>query len=123
MTIKNKTVKKLKRWDFISSHLGVILGLLSLISSLFGGFFFLDGRYAKATDTKEIKEQTRKVEQRLENKIILDRVDKLQERIWKYQDRYGDRLEKAKDKLIIEEYKKIQDERDRLEKSLDKGEK
>lgn len=104
--------KKINIKNFLSSHLGLILGLISLISSLFGGFFFLDNRYAKAAETV-------KIERRLENKIILDRIDRLQERLWKFQDRYGDKLEKAKDKLIKEEFKRLETEKELLEKSLE----
>lgn len=100
--------------------LGLLLSICSFISILFGAFFFLDNRYAKAFETSEMKEQTIKIEKRLENKIIMDRIDSLQERIWKYQDRYGEKLEKTHDSLVIDEFKRLSTEKETLEKSLNK---
>lgn len=62
------------------SKAGTILGVLIAAVS---AFFAIDSHYAKAADVKV-------VQQRLELKIQEDRLDRLQERIWKLEDRYQD---------------------------------
>ncbi len=48
--------------------------MIALIRSVFGGYRYIDSRYAQAEDLKQ-------VEQRLEFKITKDRYETIQERI------------------------------------------
>ena len=61
-----------------------IAALISTLSIIIGTSFVLDNRWAKAAEVN-------KLNMRLEQKIIMDRNEKLQERIWKIQDRYQDK--------------------------------
>ena len=58
------------------------------VSTLAGGFTYLDSQYAKATDMKL-------VQLRLEEKILTDREAVIQQRIWSIEDRYDDFLKVA----------------------------
>lgn len=60
-----------------------IITFVGFIITILTGAFVIDSNYAKATEFK-------KLELRLEQKIVADRSDKLQERIWKLEDRYKD---------------------------------
>ena len=57
-----------------------IISLITLISLIFGGYFWLDSHYASAQQVKQI-------EQRLDYKIKSDQVESLQKRIWQIDDR------------------------------------
>lgn len=57
---------------------------IGFVITIGSAYFAIDAHYAKA-------EEVKKIELRLEQKIIADRSDKLQERIWKYEDRYPNR--------------------------------
>ena len=68
-----------------------ILALLLGCITLMGTAFSVDARYAKQDQVKKVQESVKKVETRLDNKILKDRANLLQERIWKYEDRYDGR--------------------------------
>jgi hypothetical protein len=57
-----------------------LIALFTLISLCFGVYFYFERRYALAQDL-------RKVENRLDYKIVSDQVVSIQERIWLIQDR------------------------------------
>lgn len=59
---------------------GSIIALCTLIGIVFGTYFWIDSRYA-------LSEELKKTQQRLDYKIISDRANSLQERIWKIEDR------------------------------------
>jgi len=61
-----------------------IISLITLISLVFGTYFFLDNRYASAQALKQ-------VEQRLDYKIKSDQVQSIQQRIWQIDDRCADK--------------------------------
>lgn len=83
------------------------IALLALVSMLFGGYFYVDSRYALAGDVKNLSE-------RLENKIIEDKLSNIQQRIWKIDDRYE---EKIMPDSVKEEYRQlIEDKTDLLNK-------
>jgi predicted mannosyl-3-phosphoglycerate phosphatase (HAD superfamily) len=91
-----------------------IVSFLAIVSFVFGGYFYLEKRYALAQDLK-------KVEQRLEYKIVNDRLNSIQERIWKIEDRFEN---KPMDETTKEEYRKLQvDKNEAMEtlKSLGSG--
>jgi hypothetical protein len=58
--------------------------LVGFIITIITAYFAIDSHYAKAAEVK-------KLELRLEQKIVADRSEKLQERIWKFEDRYPDK--------------------------------
>ena len=65
----------------------LLLGLITMV----GSAFTIDSRYAKVTDVSDLKYEIYVVDQRLHLKISSDRATYLQERIWKYTDRYADK--------------------------------
>jgi len=85
--------------------------------TLMGTAFSVDGRYAKADDIQQVQEKVKKVETRLDNKILKDRANLIQERIWKYEDRYEGRKTPDTIKEVIRELEK---ELSDINKKLDK---
>ena len=67
---------------------------------------------------KKVQESVKKVETRLDNKILKDRGNLIQERIWKYEDRYDG---KKMPDTIKEVVRDLQKELDDINKKLDKG--
>jgi hypothetical protein len=65
-------------------RLSIILGIVLALSTLIGGLFTLDRRWAKAESVQQLSV-------RLEQKILEDRQFALQERIWRLEDRYKGR--------------------------------
>jgi hypothetical protein len=60
-----------------------IITFVGFIITIVTGAFVIDSNYAKAAEVK-------KLELRLEQKIVSDRSDLLQQRIWRLEDRYKD---------------------------------
>jgi gas vesicle protein len=83
-----------------------------------GTAFSVDGRYAKVDDIQQVQEKVKKVETRLDNKILKDRANLIQERIWKYEDRYEGRTTPDTIKDVIRDLEK---ELSDINKKLDKG--
>ena len=95
-------------------HLKTVGTGVGAVATIIGAFWavytFADSTYAKRPDVIL-------VEQRLDAKIANDKVDRLQERAWRYEDRYGERLEKAP-REAKEEYRQIKQEKNRAEQQL-----
>ena len=99
-------------------NLDAILKAGSVVAAIGGigaGYYALDATYAR-------QEQVAAIEQRLQQKIVGDRQSQLQQRLWNFQDRYGQRCEQG-DKTIVEECRAIiqqlhesQEELERLRK-------
>lgn len=89
--------------------ISVIAGLLVVLAGTFSGAFSLDGRYAKSVELQ----QTNK---RLDIKIQEDRAVRIQERIWRLEDRYST-LDKASpaDK---EEWRKLEAEKKSIDSNI-----
>lgn len=87
---------------------GSITAVVAVVSIAFGGYFWIENRYARA-------EELQKTNQRLEQKISQDRQNAIQERLWKMEDRLQDR--KPTD-LEKEEMRKLKMEQEQLDKSL-----
>lgn len=95
------TLKKL------SILVGAIVGSITIVTTVIQ----VDKYYAKAAEVQHI-------EWRLDQKIISDRVNALQERIWRLEDRYGIDTTKMTPE-IREEIRKLKVERQQLDKELD----
>ena len=63
----------------------MIFALVTSIAAVVGIGATLDGRYAKAAVVSQVSE-------RLEQKIIQDRMDRIQERLWNIEDREAERF-------------------------------
>jgi chromosome segregation ATPase len=91
---------------FSSTLITNIVGILTIAGLLFGGYFFIDSRYALAQTVAQ-------VEKRLDQKIVSDQLDQTQSRIWKLEDRYP-----KQDKMpesVKEEYRNLQDQKQKLQ--------
>jgi hypothetical protein len=69
----------------MTKKLQVVLGVILSISTLVGGLYAFDQRYAKAPAVAALSK-------RLEVKILQDQYFSVRERIWKLEDRYPNRL-------------------------------
>ena len=95
--------------------IGIILGACTMV----GTAFTIDNRYAKTSDMADVNEYVQQVDQRLEVKILKDRANALQERMWKIEDRYGDDVSKMpKDKR--DQYRKVKKEYDEIMEKIRK---
>ena len=56
---------------------------------------------------------------RVDQKILADRMDNVQERMWKLEDRYGGRNVPDADSVILGEYRELQVEREKLLRALE----
>lgn len=90
----------------------IICGLIISISAVLGLIYALDSRWAKA-------EEMVMLSQRLDEKITSDRADRLQERIWKLEDRHGKTILQSPGK---DEYRSLMLELEKINKKR-KGEK
>lgn len=61
-----------------------IIAILTILGFAFATYFYVDNKYAPAEDLK-------KVEKRLDYKIVSDQAQSVQERIWKIEDRHPDK--------------------------------
>lgn len=88
------------------TRLSTIIGIFVAVCGLIGSIIAVDARYATSA-------RLEMVELRLDQKIVQDRVQALQERMWKLEDRYG------KDKATqTEEYRRLVAEREMLMKKV-----
>jgi hypothetical protein len=102
--------------DKTKTIVALVLGCVTLM----GTAFSVDGRYAKTDDIQQVQEKVKKVETRLDNKILKDRANLIQERIWKYEDRYEG---KTMPKSIKEVVRDLETELTDINKKLDKDKK
>lgn len=86
--------------------IGILVGLLALA----GGLASFDARWAKASYVEQLA-------LRLDQKIIEDRLDSVQERMWKLEDRYGIHKDQWPPE-IRDEYRKLEREAERLKIKL-----
>ena len=78
-------------------------------TTLIGAVIAFDTHYAKSSQVEEISTYVCRVEKRLDTKIKEDRVNSLQERMWRLEDRYTP--EKAKS---TDEYRRLKLERENI---------
>ena len=87
--------------------------------TMMGTAFTIDSRYAKVDEMSEVNEYVQQVDERLELKILKDRADAIQERMWKIEDRYGmDIADMPEDKR--DQYRKLKKEYDEIMEKINK---
>jgi hypothetical protein len=101
----------LSQW--VSRNIAPLITVASFIAVLFGGFFWIEGRYAKAQDFRQL-------DRRLEIKVTGDFLQQTQARIWQLQDRIKT---KPDDITAQEELRRLTEEKNRLQNKLDTLEK
>ncbi len=90
----------------ISNTAKSIMGVIIMLTALGGTAFTIDARYAKNDTLSSVQADIQKVETRLDRKILNDRANRLQERIWKYEDRYEDKVMPEDTKEIVRDLKR-----------------
>jgi hypothetical protein len=90
-------------------NLATAISLITLLSMLFGTYFWIEARYAKADDLKETN-------QRLDYKIKSDQADSIQGRLWKLEDRYQD--PKKMPPTVYEEYRVLKEQKKSIDGTL-----
>ena len=100
-----------------STGFKTLVGFLIALTTLVGTAFTVDNRYAKDDQVKQVEQQVQKVEKRLDKKILKDRANALQERIWKLEDRYNGKKIPA---AVKEELRKNKAELVQIRKDLEK---
>lgn len=101
-----------------------IAGIIALISICFGVHNWYDARFAHAGDMVRAMETIKKIEIRLDYKIIEDQLRSVQQRIYTIEDRYCHDKSKPCDEgkmpqTVAEEYRELKCEKERLQKELD----
>ena len=99
----------------VSTWVAVSIG----VSTLRGTACTVDSRYAKAEDISTIKDYIQQVDRRLEIKILKDRANAIQERMWKIEDRYGMDIAKMPE-TIRDQYRKLKKEYDEINEKIKK---
>tara|TARA_R100001244_G_scaffold119415_1_gene89055 strand:- start:592 stop:921 length:330 start_codon:yes stop_codon:yes gene_type:complete len=103
----------------ISTWLAVVVGIITLLGGALGTAFTIDSRYAKSEEIAIIKDYVQQVDKRLELKILKDRANALQERMWKIEDRYGMEIAKMTEE-VREQYRELKKEYDDIMEKIKK---
>jgi len=90
--------------------ISIIIGLIISLTVLVGAGAKLDRRWAKA-------DRLTMVEQRLDQKIIQDRINAIQERLWSLEDKFGSIIASLPE-TIRDQYRRLLKEMKDLEKRL-----
>lgn len=80
-----------------------IIGLITIIGIVFSAYFFVDNKYAKAGEVRQL-------EQRFEHKITTDALKSTQNRLWQLEDKYGSDINKIRDSGVKKEMKELKEE-------------
>jgi hypothetical protein len=112
--------KKMTKRELIAC----IGGIVTLITICFTVYFWFEGRYAHAGDMVRAMETIKKIEIRLDYKIIEDQLRSVQQRIYTVEDRYcHDKSKPCTEanmpQTVAEEYRELKCEKERLQKELD----
>lgn len=94
----------------VKQTLPTILAIMSFAGIVWGAQSYLYTNYASATDLK-------KIEKRLDTKILEDRLSGVQDRIWKIEDRH---YKQIMSKDAVEQIRTLNTEKDKIEKELNK---
>jgi hypothetical protein len=95
------------------------VGIITLLGGALGTAFTIDSRYAKSEEIAIIKDYVQQVDKRLELKILKDRANALQERMWKIEDRYGMEIAKMPEE-VREQYRELKKEYDDIMEKIKK---
>ena len=99
----------------MNTLIAVVVGFCTMM----GTAFTIDSRYAKVGEMSEVNEYVQQVDKRLELKILKDRADAIQERMWKIEDRYGMNIaEMPNDRR--DQYRKLKKEYDEIMEKIKK---
>ena len=99
----------------MNTLIAVVVGFCTMM----GTAFTIDSRYAKVGEMSEVNEYVQQVDKRLELKILRDRADAIQERMWKIEDRYGMDIAKMPDDRR-DQYRKLKKEYDDIMEKIKK---
>lgn len=94
---------------WVERNVTPLVTLAAFITTLFGGYFWLDNHYAKA-------EELAQLEQRFEIKLTSDSIQGINARIWQLEDRLQ---QKADDITAKEELRKLKENKANLERELE----
>jgi len=97
-----------------------IIAILTILGFAFGAWFYIDGKKADCEDVKKVEETVKKVEKRLDYKILSDQLESTQERIYKIKDRYENKKMDETSKERLHELEQKKEELDRKMKTLEK---
>ena len=92
------------------------------MTTLVGAMFALDSRYAKTEEISTIKDYVQQIDKRLDIKILKDRANALQERMWKIEDRYGMEVAKMSEE-VRDQYRELKKEYDEIMELIKKDKK
>lgn len=84
-----------------------IASVVAIIMALSSSYVYIDNRYALAADLAQVSD-------RLEFKIVEDKLNSVQQRIWMLQDRYEER---PTPKTVEEELRELQRHKEKLDLS------
>jgi len=96
----------------MGSYKSIIAAIIG-IGTVVGTAFTVDSRYAKSAEVDSISAYIASVDDRLDIKILKDRADALQSRMWKLEDRYGMDIAKMPDD-VREQYRELKKEFDEI---------
>ena len=96
--------------QWIKTNIAPLVTVATFIAVLFGGYAWIDARYAKA-------EQVSQLERRLDIKTTGDFLQQTQARIWQLEDRLKTN---PNDVTAQEELRKLKEEKEQLQKDFDR---
>lgn len=94
--------------EWVKKNVTPLATLIAFIATIFTGYFWLEGHYAKA-------EQLKQLEQRFEVKVISDSLRITNERIWQLEDRLE---QKPNDLTAKEELRKLKEDKIKFERDI-----
>ena len=103
----------------VNTWIAVAVGMATLLGGVLGTAFTIDSRYAKTGEIADIKDYVQKIDKRLEIKILKDRANALQERMWKIEDRYGMEVAEMSEEVRLQ-YRELKKEYDEIMDKLKK---
>jgi translation initiation factor 2 alpha subunit (eIF-2alpha) len=96
----------------------IILGLIITFSTVIGIGWKLDVRWSQAVAVESLQKQVILLSDRFEFKNSKDRLEAIEERMWKLEEVYGENISTFPP-LVKEEYKKLKLEAELVKKELD----
>ena len=105
-------------FEKIGVILGAVISILTVIAFIFGAYLHLDSKFAEEEKVEEVKLNVEKVEKRLDFKIVKDKFQAVQERMWNLEDRHGGRDLEGADQSVKEEYRNLQVQQKELKEEL-----